>query len=160
MKAPDILKVIDGEYDEWIPIKNIDDDVEIVPRVETIYCDTRDFALGWDFEQPEPFLKADCGLECRTNEGIARMRRIKQSPAIGDYLIESSQIIPWLKKLCEKSGGYDKDWRFLIADVDGCRDWNIKYIRFVKHSDGKFIVCQAYWMPVKWRKIIDKLKVI
>lgn len=155
---PDVLKIIDGEYDDWVPIKQISDDATISPGVETISCDTRDFALGWNFKQPESYKKAECGLEVRTNEGLARMCRLKGSPAIGDYLIERSEIVPWLKKLCEKSGGYDEDWRMSVANVYGCHGWDIKYIRFVKHTDGRFFVCNAYWMPVKWGKILDNLQ--
>lgn len=155
---PDVLRIIDGEYEEWVPVKTIVDDVEIAARVQTISCDTRDFALGWNFKQPKPCKKPDCNMDMWDNEGIARMRRLKDSPAIGDYLIDCAEIIPWLKNLCEKSGGFDKDWRYLDADVDGCRDWAIKYIRFVRRESGRFMVCNSYWMPVKWRKIIDNLK--
>lgn len=155
---PDKLVVISGVYDDWIPLQRIDDEVAIVDEVQTISCDTRDFALGWNFKKPEPYKKAECGLERRSNEGLARMRRLKDSPAIGDYLIEPSEIVPWLKKLCEKSGGFDEDWRLLSATVDGCYDWDIKYIRFVRHESGRFMVCNSYWMPVKWRKIYDNLK--
>ena len=91
---PEVLKIIDGEYDEWVPLKQIDDDATIANSVKTISCDTRDFALGWNFKQPEPFEKAVCGLEVRTNEGIARARRIQQSPSLSDYLIEPNEIVP------------------------------------------------------------------
>lgn len=157
-KIPDILKFIDGEYEDWVPLKQIVDDVKIADTVMTISCDTRDFALGWNFKKPEPYRKAECGLENRTNEGLARARRIEHSKALGDYLIEPGEIVPWLKKLCEKSGGYDEDWRMLHANLDGCRDWNIKYIRFVRHDSIRFMVCNAYWYPIKWRKILDNLK--
>ena len=156
--VPDILKVIDGEYDEWVLLKKIVDDAEIADSVKTISCDTRDFALGWNFKRPEPSKKAECGLEVRSNEGLARMKRIEYSPALNDYLIEPSEIVPWLKKLCEKSGGFEEDWRMLSATVDGCYDWDIKYIRFVRHESGRFMVCNSYWVPVKWRKIYDNLK--
>ena len=154
---PESLKAIDGEYEEWVHLWRIPDDVEISAGVETISCDTRDFALGWSFNQPKSYKKAECNLEKWTNEGLARMNRLRQSPAIGDYLIAPSEIIPWLKKLCEKSGGYDEDWRYIMADVDGCRNWDIKYIRFVKHTDGRFFVCNTYWLPIKFRKILDNL---
>lgn len=91
--VPDTLRVIDGEYDEWVLLKKIFDDAKIADTVQTISCDTRDFALGWNFKQPEPYKKAECGLERRSNDGLARMRRLKDSPAIGDYLIEPSEIV-------------------------------------------------------------------
>ena len=158
LPVPDILKVIDGTYDGWVPLKNIVDGAEIAERVLSIYCDTRDFALGWNFEKPKSYKKAECGLEVRTNEGLARMKRLENSSAVNNYLIEPKEIVPWLKKLCEKSGGYEEDWRMLVAGVDGCRGWDIKYIRFVKWGNGKFMVCNSYWMPVKWKRILDNLK--
>ena len=155
---PEVLTVIDGTYDECVPLKTILDDARIVEDVQTISCDTRDFALGWNFKKPEPYKKPECVLEDRTNEGLARARRIENSKALGDYLIKPGEIVPWLKKLCEKSGGYDEDWRYLTASVDGCDGWDIKYIRFVRHDNGRFMVCNAYWWPIKWRKILDNLK--
>lgn len=157
-KVPENLRVIDGKYEDWVPLKIIVDDAKIVDEVQTISCDTRDFALGWNFKKPEPYKKADCGLEYRTNEGLARARRIEHSKALVDYLIEPVEIVSWLKKLCEKSGGYDEKWRYLTANVEGCTDWNIKYIRFLRHDSGRFMVCNAYWWPIKWRKILDNLK--
>lgn len=156
--TPEILTVIDGEYAEWIPLKQISDEVKVAEDVKKIYCDTRDFALGWNFKKLEPFKKPECGLEVRSNEGIARIRRIEHSPALGNYLIEPGEIVPWLKKLCEKSGGYDKDWRILNANIEGCRGWDIKYIRFVRHESGRFVVCNAYWYPIKWRVVYDNIK--
>lgn len=157
-KVPEILRVIDGEYEDWVPLKIIVDDAKIVDEVQTISCDTRDFAMGWNFKKLEPYKKAECGLEDRTNEGLARARRIEHSKALGDYLIEHGEIVTWLKKLCEKSGGYDEEWRYLAASVDGCDGWDIKYIRFIRHDSGRFMVCNAYWWPIKWRKILDNLK--
>ena len=156
---PEILIIIDGEYDSWIPLKQVIDNAKVADSVETISCDTRDFAIGWDFKRPEPFKRADCGLEIRTNEGLARMRRLKDSPALSDYLIEATKIVPWLKQVCEKSGGFDEDWRYLTAKVDGCTNWDIKYIRFVRHDTEHFMVCNAYWYPVKWNKILDNMDI-
>lgn len=157
---PDKLVVISGVYDDWVPLKRIPDDATIVDEVKTISCDTRDFALGWNFKKPEPYKKAECGLEVRTNEGLARASRIEHSKALGDYLIEPGEIVPWLKKLCEKSGGYDEDWRYLAARVDGCGGWDIKYIRFVRHDHGRFMVCNAYWCPIKWRKVLENIEIL
>lgn len=156
--VPEVLNVINGEYDEWVPLKRIPDDATVADEVKTISCDTRDFALGWGFKKPELYKKAECGLEVRSNEGLARVSRIAQSKSLGDYLIGVGEIVPWLKKLCEKSGGYDEDWRYLAADVKDCTGWDIKYIRFIRHDCEHFMVCNAYWMPIKWRKILDNLK--
>ena len=156
---PEILNVISGEYDDWVPLQRIDDEATIVDDVQTISCDTRDFALGWNFKKPEPYKKAECGLKVRSNEGLARVQRIAQSKSLGDYLIEPGEIVPWLKKLCEKSGGYDEDWRYLAADVKDCMDWDIKYIRFIRHDCEHFMVCNAYWYPIKWRKVLENIKI-
>ena len=156
---PEVLNVINGEYDEWVPLKRIPDDATIVDDVQTISCDTRDFALGWGFKKPELYKKSVCGFEVRSNEGLARARRIAQSKSLGDYLIKPDEIVPWLKKLCEKSGGYDEYWRYLAASVDGCNGWDIKYIRFMRHDNGRFMVCNEYWHPIKWRKVLENIKI-
>ena len=153
----EIIKVIDGEYDKWVPLKRIDPQAEIADRVQTISCDTRDFALGWQFKQPEPYKKATCGLEYRTNDGLKQIEKLKRNGKIADCLIEPPEILPWLNEICQKSGGYDEDWRFLTAKVDGCQDWDIKYIRFVRHEDGRFIACNGYMWPIEWRKVVENI---
>ncbi|MBQ8708851.1 MAG: hypothetical protein IJ523_12255 [Succinivibrionaceae bacterium] len=158
MTDKEIVTVIDGEYDEWLLLKRrLDIHATIADRVQILYCDTRDFALGWNFKQPEPYKKATCGLEVRSNEGLHRMEQLKASGNLEGYLIKPEEILPWLDQLCEKSGGYDEDWRMLNAKVEGCRDWDIKYIRFARHEDGRFIVCNGYWWPIEWRKVLDNL---
>ena len=154
----DKLRIIDGEYDDWVSLKDIEQDAEIAARVETLYCDTRDFALGWNFKPVEPYEKAECGLEHRTNEGLKQIEKMKRNGQIADCLIEPHEILPWLNELCQKSGGYDEDWRFLTSDVEGCHDWDIKYIRFVHQPDGRFIACNGYFWPIHWREVIDNIK--
>lgn len=156
-KKVDKLRLIDGEYDDWVSLKDIEQDAEIAARVETLYCDTRDFALGWNFKQVEPYKKASIGLEYRTNEGLKQIEKLKRNGKIADCLIEPHEILPWLNELCQKSGGYDKDWRFLTAKVEGCYDWDIKYVRFVRQSGGRFIACNSYFWPIEWRKVVENI---
>ena len=61
---------IEGEYDEWVSITDISKDAEIDDSVQILYVDTRDFALGWNFEQPNYYENAACGSEYKTNNGL------------------------------------------------------------------------------------------
>ena len=47
-----MINRIEGEYDEWVSVKEISKDAEIDDSVQMLYVDTRDFSLGWNFEQP------------------------------------------------------------------------------------------------------------
>lgn len=75
------------------------------------------------------------------------------------YIINKKDILKWLDELCRETGGYECEWRYLNADVDYCRDWDIKYIRFIRNNKnlGEFIVCNNYLFPIEYRKIIDKI---
>ena len=53
-----MINRIEGEYDEWISVKDISKDAEIDDSVQMLYTDTRDFAIGWNFEQPEYYKDA------------------------------------------------------------------------------------------------------
>ena len=155
--ADEIMKLIDGEYDDWVSLKRIDPQAEIAESVQTISCDTRDFALGWNFKQPELYKRAEGGFEYRTNEGLKQIEKMKRNGKISDCLIDTSEILPWLNEVCKRSGGYDDDWRFLTAKVDGCRDWDIKYIRFVRYDESRFIVCNGYMWPIEWSKVVENI---
>jgi len=152
----EMLKKIERECCEWIALNRIDKEVVIAENVQVISCDTRDFALSWSFKQPEPYKKANCNYEFWANEGLQMIQRLKQEGCLEDYLIEPTEIMSWLDEVCQKTGGYDKDWRFFTAKLDGCRDWDIKYIRFVRRGD-RFIVCNSYMRPVKWRLVIENI---
>lgn len=154
----EIIRTIDGEYDDWVSLQRLDaQTTTIADTVQTISCDTRDFALGWNFNQPERYEDDSCGLEHRSNEGLAHMAELMAKGDMQPYVIEQQEILTWLGQLCQKSGGFDHDWRYLDAKVDGCRNWDIKYIRFVRYGDSHFIVCNAYWWPIEWRKVLDNL---
>lgn len=64
-----------------------------------------------------------------------------------------------MDELCKKTGGYECEWRYLDADVDYCRGWDIKYIRFIRNNKNpdEFIVCNNYLFPIEYREIIDKI---
>lgn len=142
---------------KWLPLKNIKD---IGETINTIHCDTRDFHVLLSQDKPEIYKKAECGYEQAHNEGLQRLYRLFKKTNRADYVISSSEIKQWLTELCEKTGGQDKDWRSIFADVDFCRNWEIKYIRFVRNLKclDEFIVCNAYLMPVKWKEIIPNLQ--
>ena len=76
------------------------------------------------------------------------------------YAIRPEEIIPWLKELCEKTGGYNRDWRCLEAEVKDCDGWTLKYIRFVRNDKqpDEFIVCNSYLTPIKWKEVIPNLR--
>ena len=155
-----MILTIDGEYDDWVQLNKIDLKATIADNVKVVSCDTRDFALGWQFEYPKEVEKPECGLDYRENEGLKKLSELKYAKNTDPFMIGSSEILEWLDNLCKRTGGYDKDWRSLIAGVDYCRNWEIKYIRFVRNpkDTNRFIVCNSYFRPIHWRKIIDNLK--
>ena len=57
------LKVIDGEYTDWVSVHEIDLDADIADTVQVINCDTRDFAIGWLFERPSIHEKAEFNFD-------------------------------------------------------------------------------------------------
>lgn len=151
----ELLKVIQGESEHWVELKMIHRDLKIESDVQTISCDTRDFAIAWGVTQPEPYKKTDCNHEYWTNNGLKRMEELKQSDMLQEYLIQPDEILPWLTELYQKSGG-EREWRYLVAKVENCGDWNIKYIRFVRHGDC-FIVCNSYMCPIRWKQVVENL---
>ena len=154
------LSVIDGEYPEWVCVNDIELDAEIADNVQVINCDTRDFAIGWQFEPPKVYQKAECNYEIWTNQGLSKLYNLFGKENREKYTINKKDIITWLDNLCKASGGYEEDWRFLTANVKGCTNWDIKYIRFVRNNKNKdeFIVCNAYMTPIEYREIIDNIR--
>lgn len=154
------LRIIDGEYDDWVSLTLIDNDTPIAETVQVIYCDTRDFAIGWDFKQPEKAEKAECGFERGMNEELSKLEQLYSADNPSNYIIPEKEIVGWLKTLCEKSGGFNTDWRYLSADVRHCDGWELKYIRFIRHRERKdaFIVCNDHYRPIPYKEIIGNLK--
>lgn len=139
------LNVIGGELDDWVVINTINLDAEILDKVKSIYCDTRDFAITWNSNLP----------------GIAKCHKFVQSVKEDKdkYVINKEDILRWLNKLCEKAGGYGYSWRFLYANLKGCTNWDIKYIRFVRNdkNSDEFIVCNKDFIPIEYREIVKNL---
>ena len=85
----EIIRTIDGEYDDWVSLQRLDaQTTTIADTVQTISCDTRDFALGWNFNQPERYEDDSCGLKHRSNEGLAHMAELMAKGDMQPYVIE------------------------------------------------------------------------
>lgn len=155
----DKINLIDGEYGSWVSVNHLNFDAEIADRVQVIYCDTRDFAIGWNFEKPKVHKNAKCGYECNQNKGLQRLYSLFTKENREKYTINKKDIIKWLDTLCKETGGYECDWRFLAADVKNCTNWDIKYIRFVRNDKNpdEFVVCNNYLFPIEYREIIKNL---
>ena len=154
-----MINRIEGEYDEWISVKDISKDAEIDDSVQMLYTDTRDFTVGWNFEQPEYYKDAECGFELNSNNGIEKLRNLLYVTNRSKYTISKSEIIPWIDELCKETGGYDEEWRYLEANLKNCMNWNLKYIRFVRNPNvpDEFVVCNSYMYPIEWRKVIKNI---
>lgn len=154
------LKVIDGEYPDWVSVNEIELDACIADDVRVINCDTRDFAIGWQFEKPTVFKKAECNYEIWHNKGLRNLYSILKKKDNKKYSIDKKDILPWLDTLCKATGGYALHWRHMRANVKDCEGWDIKYIRFVRKEKypDEFIVCNKYMQPVEYRKIIDNIE--
>ena len=153
------LQIIKGEYNDWIPINKISPNAKFVSDIQVINCDTRDFCIGWQYEKPTILKKATCGWEFRYNKSLRKLYSVLRKHNRDKWAIRENEIIPWLDSLCKATGGYDLDWRFLAADVDGCRNWDIKYLRFVRNGKmpNEFVVCNAYNQPIEYREILGKI---
>lgn len=156
------INEICGTYESWIRLDKFNIDAEISDTVMQINVDTRDFALGWNFEHPKSFLNVTCGLESKSNKGLSKLYNLftKSEETKEKYAINKQDILNWLNELCEKTGGFEKEWRYLSADVKNCSNWDIKYIRFVRNKKNldEFIVCNSYYFPIEYKEVIGKLK--
>ena len=154
-----MINRIEGEYDGWVSVKDISMDAEIDDSVQILYVDNRDFAVGWNLEQPNYYENAKCGYESNTNNGLEKLRNLFSVSNRSKYMISKSEIISWLDDLCKKTGGYDEEWRCLEANLKNCMNWNLKYIRFVRNPNvpDEFVVCNSYMYPIEWRKVIKNI---
>ena len=154
-----MINRIEGKYDEWISVKDIPKDAEIDDSVQMLYVDTRDFAIGWNFEQPNYYENAECGYKCNTNNGLEKLRNLFSVSNRSKYMISKSEIISWLDDLCKKTGGHDEEWRCLEANLKNCMNWNLKYIRFVRNPKipDEFVACNNYMYPIEWREVIKNI---
>ena len=154
-----MINRIEGEYDGWVSVKDISMDAEIDDSVQILYVDTRDFAVGWNLEQPNYYENANCGYESNTNNGLEKLRNLFSVSNRSEYTISKSEIISWLDDLCKKTGGYDEEWRCLEANLKNCMNWNLKYIRFVRNPKipDEFVACNNYMYPIEWREVIKNI---
>lgn len=144
---------------DWTPLKHFNDNYEIPDEVQVIHCDTRDFYIIGGKDKPKRYKNPTCGLEYATNKGLQRLYNLFAKTNRGEYSIPKTEIIPWLKELCENTGGYDADWRYIQSNIKYGDSWNLKYIRFVRDDKDRdnFIVCNSYMFPIKYKDLIDNL---
>lgn len=156
------INILDRKYEDWISVNDFDLNAKIADKIQVIYCDTRDFFIGWDFKQPKINKNANYNYEYNQNKGLQKFYKIvkkKDNKKREKYTINKKDILKWLDELCKKTGGYECEWRYLDTDVDYCRNWDIKYIRFIRNNKNpdEFIVCNNYLFPIEYREIIDKI---
>ena len=146
--------------DNWVSIKNLSDQVVVREDTQVIHCDTRDFHIISSTEKPKICKDAVCNYEIWRNEGLKKLYNLLSKTSRENYTIRPEEIIPWLKELCETTGGHDRDWRCLEAEVKNCDGWTLKYIRFIRNDKQKdeFIVCNSYMTPIKWKEVIPNLR--
>lgn len=146
-------------FNNWLPLSQFSENACLDDNVQVLHCDTRDFHIIGNSEKPKVYKKVNCSYEYWHNEGLYKLYNLLSKPNRENYTISSNEIVPWLFKLCEATGGFDKDWRYVEANVKNCIDWNIKYISFVKNDkcNDEFIVCNSYLMPIKYNEIIPNL---
>lgn len=126
----------DQEQGEW---QRLETTPFSSPRIMSINCDTRDFHCGWTTEEREnpPDL----------------YKLTKNQQVIDRFFFTIGEVKEILLELREKTGGVDKDWRFL-SFIDGNKtlggSWQFKYLRFYKTKWGWY--CQ----PRSEMKIIKK----
>lgn len=148
--------------ENWTSLKNIPDTFEISKDIQAIHCDTRDFYVLGSLDKPELYQNPQSNLETWHNKGIKKINSLLLQDNRKNYTITSNEIIPWLKQMCEKVGGYDKKWRFLHADVKDCKNWELKYIRFIRNNnvEDEFIVCNSYLTPIHYKEVFNKAEII
>lgn len=152
-------KINVGISDDWLPLLQFSENACLNDNVQTLHCDTRDFHIIGSGEKPKVCKNADCNYEVWHNKGLAKLYKLLSKTNRENYTISSNEIVPWLFKLCEATGGFDKEWRYVDANIKNCTGWDIKYIRFVKNDKCKdeFIVCNSYLIPIKYKEIIQNL---
>lgn len=124
---------------KWYSINSFTGDCTITDDVKYITLSTRNFELTWHTKD------ADYGEF--NNDAFDEITLRNTS-----VLIDKSEIIGWIGNLLELCG---EEYVFLRADVDGCRDW-LKYINFVRFNNDKFIVCNRWFKPIKYKDINEK----
>lgn len=146
--------------DDWLPLFQFRKNSCLNDNIQTLHCDTRDFHIIGSSEKPKVYKNADCNYEVWRNKGLAKLYKLLSKTNRENYAISSNEIVPWLLKLCEATGGFDKEWRYVDANIENCTGWDLKYIRFVKNDNcnNEFIVCNSYLMPIKYKEVIPNLR--
>ena len=131
---------------EWEALKTTPNDMEFGKDIQAIHCDTKDFYILRSLNKPEFNKNPRCNYEYWRNEGIKRINSKKKKKNRSNYAID----------------GYDRDWRYLEADVKNCRNWELKYIRFIRNNnvEDEFIVCNSYLTPIHYKEVLEKAEII
>ena len=113
----------------WIYI----DDIEVTDKVNTIYCDTRDF---------------HCSVrEDKIDLRDARHPEITRVLHKDKYLIHQDEIKGFLKGLETTTDG-NEIWRMMnFNGINACDGW-LKYIRMYRVKGDYFVVCNNVNVPV------------
>lgn len=119
---------------DWIYIDNYSE----LSDVDFIHCDTRDFHILCTNGET----RLDIRRELYENFGKGQCYLAK---------INREDIIPLLKSLETKSGGKGK-WRYLKLNF---YDFWLKYIRFVKDCDDKYLI---YYNSGGKNKLLKKIR--
>ena len=106
--------------------------------VESVHCDTRDFAVNYTYTT-------------YTKEDHKEVYRLLHGGKINEkYLIPQDRILPWLAEMERISGGRN-EWRCLnFTHIKTALGW-LKYIRFYRYTGDTFVVCDSYNTPIDWR---------
>lgn len=145
---------------DWTPIRYLDDNYEIPDDIQVIHCDTRDFCVVGSEDKPKIHKNPTCGWEDSTNKGLQRLYNLFTKTDRSGYSIPKTEIFKWLKEVCEKTGGYDTEWRCIVSDIRYGSNWDLKYLRFVRDDKERdnFIVCNSYMFPIKYKELIPNLR--
>lgn len=137
------------KYADWVSVNCFELDAEIPDNVQTIYCDTRDFALAWGDKLPE------IDNSAYTNDGLRSFFNLIKLKNRTNYVIDKKDILTWLDDLCKKTGGYNAKWRCVESKIKHCSNWTLKYIRFLRNPNNpdEFIVCNRHMFPIHYKEV-------
>lgn len=155
----DKLNCLD-KHTDWVTVDSFNLDAEIPDSVQSIYCDTRDFALTWNDKLPGIDKNAHMNSEVNNNDGLNEFFNLIRLNNRENYVIDKKDILTWLDDLCKKTGGYDAKWRCIESKVKHCSNWTLKYIRFLRNPNNpnEFIVCNRHMFPVHYKEIKDTIE--
>lgn len=129
--------------DKWVKI----DEMEIIPEINCIHCDTRTFHAVCniiDFKK----IENDKYYELTFKKLIDFIDEHKNN-IDEKYLINVNDIIPFCQKLRDIKL-YSKEFVLRFNGVEGCGFW-LKYVRMYRINEEQFIVCNMDSKPIEWR---------